>query len=429
MRKVWFLILIIQGLLMSAEIKYIDYKGLNIPVIFERDTTLPTFNLQLIFKNAGYIQDGKTAGIANVTSSILNEGTKELGNVEFAKLLENKAIHLNVANGFETFVFEVSSLKEFQKDSIGLLGRLLFSPNITPKTLSKVKTLIGGKLKRKESDFDFVANNGLNKILFAKTPLENSNLGNIESVNKINSADIKKFVNDNLILNNLVIVCGGDVKFEEFSAQIKDVLEHISMQSKNKQQEYYFNVFDGAVSAETKKITEQAFVYFGSPFEIKPNDKEIYLAKVASFILGGSGFGSRLMEEIRVKKGLAYSVSGNISSNKTYSNFSGHLQTKLESSDEAIALVKEIVHNFVKNGVTQKELDGAKMFLSGSEPLRVETLSQRLNRAFFLYYKGLAQDYPQKELDMIETISLDEINNFIKKHNEIVNLSFFVVKK
>ena len=124
--------------------------------------------------------------------------------------------------------------------------------------------------------------------------------------------------------------------------------------------------------------------------------KTIIWAKVASFILGGSGFGSRLMEEIRVKRGLAYSAYGHIAINQSHSYFSGYLQTKTNNAKEAKNLVVSIVDEFVQNGVTEEELEAAKNFLSGSEPLRVETLSQRLSRSFHLYYKGLDQDYSKK---------------------------------
>ena len=425
----WFLFFIIffQGILM-AEIKYIDFDGKKIPVIFERDTSLPTFNLQLVFTNAGYIKDGKNIGLANVVSSIYNEGTAELGSVEFAKLLESKAISLHVANGFESFVFEVSSLKEFDDDSISLLSRLLFAPNFQPKTLSKVKTMVGGKIKRKENDFDYVANLGLNKLLFKQTPMQNGGLGDMNSLSKITLKNVKDFAKSNLTSQNLIIVCGGDIEFSELEEKIQKVLVNIE-KSQKLAEDIHFWANDGQISQSEQKDTEQAYIYFGSPFFIKPDDANIHLAKVASFVLGGSGFGSRLMEEIRVKRGLAYSAYSSIAINKTNSYFSGHLQTKLASSEEATKLVKEIVGQFVSEGITQKELDGAKAFLLGSEPLRVETLSQRLNRAYSLFYKNLPQDYPQNELKLIESIKLEEINSFIKQHIEIEKLSFYTVKK
>ncbi|WP_323669815.1 M16 family metallopeptidase [Aliarcobacter butzleri] len=170
-------------------------------------------------------------------------------------------------------------------------------------------------------------------------------------------------------------------------------------------------------------------MYFGSSFNIDSKDEENYKAKVASFILGGSGFGSRLMEEIRVKRGLAYSAYGNISINKTHTYFSGYLQTKNETAKEAQELVSKLVDEFVENGVTQEELTAAKNFLLGSEPLRNETLAQRLNKSFTLYYRGLDQDYSKKELEKIQNLKLEDLNNYIKSHKEINNLTFSIVRR
>jgi predicted Zn-dependent peptidase len=90
-------------------------------------------------------------------------------------------------------------------------------------------------------------------------------------------------------------------------------------------------------------------------------------------------------------------------------------------------VVKELISEFVKNGVTQKELDSAKKFLLGSEPLRNEILSQRLSKTFMEYYKGLEIGYSTKELELIEALTLDSLNEFIKSHKEINNLTFSIV--
>lgn len=417
----------LQGTLMSATINHIKINEIMIPVIYEKQSSLPTFNMQLVFQNSGYIKDGQKSGLCAISAMLLNEGTKELGSIKFASKLESKAISLHTSNGFETFVMELSSLKDVYKEALDLLKKLLQSPNYTNKTLEKIKTQQIGRLKRKENDYDYVAKNNLKELLFKDTPLQNPSSGKIEELSRLKISDVERFVNSSLTLNNLIIVVGGDIEFDEFKDKIESVLSILSAGEKN-----VLNKIK-ASSAKNEKIiskdTKQAYIYFGSPFNMDSSDEDTYMAKVASFILGGSGFGSRLMEEIRVKRGLAYSAYGYISINKSHAYFTGYLQTKLDNADKAQKLVKEIVQDFIKNGVTQKELDGAKKFLSGSEPLRTETLSQRLSRSFFLYYKGLPQDYPKIELDKIENIKLKDLNEFIKSHNEIIDLSFSVVTK
>ena len=412
---------------MAATIKHIDIKGIQVPIIFEEQKSLPILNLQLVFQNSGYIQDKDKSGLVSLSSKLLNEGTKELGATAFAQELEENAISLTTSNGFETFVIELSNLKEQSNKGLSLLTDLLKSPNFSQDTLDKLKTIQNGSLKRKENDFDYVAQNQLKSVLFAGTALENPSSGTIETTSKIQLKDIENFITNTISLSNLIIVAGGDFEEEEFEKFIKPFLETLKVGQKNEFQKINF------ISKNDEKTlikdTEQAYIYFGSSFNADSKDEENYKAKVASFILGGSGFGSRLMEEIRVKRGLAYSAYGSISINKSHTYFNGYLQTKNESANEAKDLVKQLVAQFVKDGVTQEELTAAKNFLTGSEPLRSETLSQRLNSAFTLYYRGLEQDYSKKELEKIQNLKLEDLNSYIKSHNEINNLTFSIVRK
>ena len=412
---------------MGATIKHIDVKGIQVPIIFEEQKSLPILNLQLVFQNSGYIQDKDKSGLVSLSSKLLNEGTKELGATAFAQELEENAISLTTSNGFETFVIELSNLKEQSNKGLSLLTDLLKSPNFSQDTLDKLKTIQNGSLKRKENDFDYVAQNQLKSVLFAGTALENPSSGTIETTSKIQLKDIENFITNTISLSNLIIVAGGDFEEEEFEKFIKPFLETLKVGQKNEFQKINF------ISKNDEKTlikdTEQAYIYFGSSFNADSKDEENYKAKVASFILAGSGFGSRLMEEIRVKRGLAYSAYGSISINKSHTYFNGYLQTKNESANEAKDLVKQLVAQFVKDGVTQEELTAAKNFLTGSEPLRSETLSQRLNSAFTLYYRGLEQDYSKKELEKIQNLKLEDLNSYIKSHNEINNLTFSIVRK
>ncbi|MGB5918913.1 M16 family metallopeptidase [Arcobacter sp.] len=427
MKKIALILFIIQGFLMGAQIEHIKINNTNIPVIFEEQHSLPTFNLQLVFKNSGSIKDNDKNGLAGLSARLLNEGTLEDGSTKFAQKLENLAISLNVSHGFETFVIELSSIKDVYKNGLELLNELLKSPNYKDETVEKIKTILTGSLKRKENDYDYVSRKELNKILFNGTALENPSSGTIESISKISLDNVKNFISSNLVLENLIIVAGGDITLDEVKNDLTPLLSSLKHGKESKL--IQIEASDKKVIKEQIKETEQAYIYFGSPFDVKVNDENNYIAKVASFILGGSGFGSRLMEEIRVKRGLAYSAYGQISINKSHTYFTGYLQTKNETANEAKDLVVKIVNEFVKKGITKDELEAAKNFLTGSEPLRVETLSQRLNRAFTLYYRGLEQDYSTKELEKIEKLTLKQINSYIKSHAEIENLSFSIVRK
>lgn len=411
---------------MSAQIEKLTIDNHEVPVLYEKSTLLPIISLQIVFENAGSIADGDLPGLTRLTSMMLNEGTKTMGSAAFADKLESKAIELKAGHGRETFVINLDSLKSEFNEGVDMLKLLLKDPNLTDETLGRVKTKLLGSLKRKENDFDYIASRKLYEQIFKKTPIEFASIGNEESVVKVELNDIKKFIKAKLVLDNAIVVIGGDLEANEAKVIAHDIL---SLLPRGKKADLPFYHATPAKDIVTKKATEQAYVYFGAPFFAKTNDKDAFKAKVASFILGSSGFGSRLMEEIRVKRGLAYSAYARINMALSHSYFSGHLQTKLESREEAMKVVREEIDKFVDKGVTQKELDSAKKFLLGSEPLRTETLSQRLGRSFNDFYEGKPLNHSKEELIRIEAMTLDELNQYIHIHPEIKELTFSVVTK
>jgi len=420
------ILIIFQGFLMGAVLENVLVNDKNISLIYEKSSNLPIVTMQIIFRNAGSIKDSKS-GLAKLSAKILNEGTERDGSVKFAEKLESKAISLSANAGLETFVLEISSLKSEFKRAIELLIELLKNPNLTQSSFEKIKTLTLGNLSRKENDYDYIASIALNREIFKNSFLESPQSGDVESVNSIELKDIKEFLKNSLILDNSIGVIGGDIELSEAKSYISEVLKNLE----SKPTEIEITKIDAVSEKKTiksvKPDTKQAYIYFGAPYYVDVSDEDSYISKVASFILGSSGFGSRMMEEIRVKRGLAYSAYSRVTLNKSYSAFNGYLQTKLENQDEAIKVVKEIIDDFIKNGVTQKELDSAKKFLLGSEPLRNETLSQRLSKTFLEHYRGFEIGYSKKELENISNLTLESLNKFIKNHKEINELTFSIV--
>ena len=418
------IIFLIQGYLMAATLIKVDINGVEVPVVFEKDNRLPLASVQFVFRDSGYLAS-KRAGLVTLSASLLNEGSKKEGAIKFAKELEDRAISLSANSGRETFVFTIESLKEQFNFGLDKLIELIKDPNYTEDTFKKIVKKRIAKLQRKKDDYDYIAANGLRSILFKGTPLALPSLGDEKSIKALKLEDLKEYINSHILLNNLIIVVGGDFSEDE----VKKFAKKFAINLKKGEVKPIQKIKASAKEElkEKNEPTKQAYIYFGSPYNMDISDKKRVIGKVASFILGSSGFGSRLMEEIRVKRGLAYSAYSRFVVNKTHSYFSGYLQTKLESQDEAINVVKEVVSNFIKNGATKEELESAKKFYLGYEPLSVETLSQRVYRAFNEYYSGAGLGFRKEELKIIENLTLDELNSFIKEHNEITKMSFFIV--
>ena len=412
---------------MAAKIDKIDVDGIEVPFIYEEDKRLPLVTTQIIFTNSGSVKNTKIAGLAAFSAKILNEGTKKLGSNAFAEELESKAISLSAHAGTETFVLEMSSLKEEYAVGMKQLKKLLKDPNYSEAALSKIKTMTLGSLSRKENDFDYVASNELKAVMFKETVLAQPTSGTIKSVKSIKLSDVKSFVKENLVLCKAIVVVGGDVDVAEVKKRVASLLKILPKGKKVKVAQ--FDVVSKGQTKVLKRETQQAYIYFGSPYNMDVKAQDYYKARVATYILGTGGFGSRMMEEIRVKRGLAYSAYARINVSKSSSYMTGYLQTKLDSMDEAKKTVKDVIATFVQEGVTKEELEQTKRFLLGSEPLRVETMSQRLNRTFMEYYKGFKLGHSERELEKISALKLKDLNEYIKNHTEILDLSFAIVTK
>ena len=412
---------------MAAKIETIEINGVKVPLIYEEDKRLPLVTTQLIFRNSGSITDVKKAGLAKFSAKVLNEGTKELGSNTFAEQLESKAISISASTGSETFVMNVSSLKDEYVNSLKYLDDILKDPNYCRESMSKIKTMTQGALSRKENDFDYIASNELKSIMFKGTVLAQAASGTSESIKSITLRDVKKFIKEHLVLSRAIVVVGGDISIDEVRKQMTHILKDLPIGENEPLVRIKVN--KKVTNSVLKKETEQAYVYFGSPYNMKVDDEDYYKARVATFILGTGGFGSRLMEEIRVKRGLAYSAYARVEVSNSSSYLSGYLQTKLDSMDEAKSTVSEVINDFVKNGVTKDELEQTKKFLLGSEPLRVETMNQRLSRTFMEYYKGFPLGHSTTELEKIKKLKVKDLNKFIKEHTEILDISFAIVTK
>lgn len=388
----------------------------DIALIYEHSSELPLVGLKLVFKVAGICNE-KKYGTAKMVAQLLSEGSKRLGSSEFNKALDMRAIILNASAGYETFEISLECLSEHFEYGFDMLLELLKEPNYDKNILKKLKTQTLGIIASNSSDFDYQASNALKRVLYPNSRLAVPSIGTPESIAQIELSDLREFIEENLNLENMFIVLGGDIALERVKFnRLFDVLRVGEARELR-----HIEVSSAEGLEIISKPSEQAYIYFGSPLKFAPQDR--YKLSVAMFILGSSGFGSRLMEEIRVRKGLAYSVYCSANLNLSYNSMSGYLQTKNENKDKAIKLIKSQIAKFVKKGVTQKELNAARNFLLGSEPLQKETMFKRLAIAQKEYYHGYELGEFDLNLERIKSLKQKELNEFIASLEELNQLS------
>ncbi|EAH7580892.1 insulinase family protein [Campylobacter lari] len=396
----------------------LDFNETKIGIIYEYDNELPVVFFKLIFKNSGKIAEKHNRGCASMLARLLNEGSSD----EFFRSLEYRAIELYAKASFEHFQISIKCLKEHFDFALEKLQELFLNVRFDEKILQRLKTLALGELASLNTDYDYQAKRLLNKNVFKDEIFASGLDGTKESIEKINLKELQNFMSENLVLDNALFVFGGDIKEDEVKIKVEKICQILTRNTPNQNKNY--KLIDESIEVSEQKSTEQAYIYFCSPLDIQINDEKMYLAKLALFILGQGGFGSRLMEEVRVKRGLAYSAYAMLDVNLNYSRVFGYLQTKNESSNEAKTLVKEVFKNFVQNGVNDKEFQLAKQFLVGSMPLRYESLAKRLDIMLNEYLHGLKLGNLKEEMQKIKNTTLNELNDFIKAHSEIIKVSF-----
>ncbi|WP_257928146.1 peptidase, M16 family [Campylobacter lari] len=396
----------------------LDFNETKIDIIYEYENELPVVFFKLIFKNSGKIAEKHNRGCASMLARLLNEGSND----EFFKSLEYRAIELYTKASFEHFQISIKCLKEHFDFALEKLQKLFLNVRFDEKILQRLKTLALGELASLNTDYDYQAKRLLNKNVFKDEIFASGLDGTKESIEKISLKELQDFMSENLVLDNALFVFGGDIKEDEVKIKTEKICQILKRNTPNQNKNY--KLIDESIEVSEQKSTEQAYIYFCSPFNIQINDEKMYLAKLALFILGQGGFGSRLMEEVRVKRGLAYSAYAMLDVNLNYSRVFGYLQTKNESSNEAKTLVKEVFENFVQNGVNEKEFQLAKQFLVGSMPLRYESLAKRLDIMLNEYLHGLKLGNLKEEMQKFKNTTLDELNDFIKTHSEITKVSF-----
>lgn len=409
----------------EATLTHASIQGVQIPVIYEHSALIPAGIVRLVFQGGGKLQDGELIGRSAVIEELLEKGSKKRGNLGFAKALEQRAITLSVSSGMQTLSFSLNFLQDDKEQAISLLGELLLDPNLSDTELQKVKTAITAQILANQNDYDYLAKRLLNRVLFDGTPLAHPKLGTQESIAKIRLQDVQKTLESTLTLQRLIIILGGDIDKEATLALLEPILSKLPQGTPYTKPS--FSVRKEPATQTQYAPTQQAYIYFGAPLHLEDLERESHLAKVASFILGSGGFGSRILEEVRVKRGLAYSAYIHYNINPRLPYMSGYLQTKVDSSDEALEVVRKTIAEFVAKGVSAEELQAAKRFILGSEPLRNESLSQRLGRAFDEFYADKGIGFSKKELEKIASLDLSTLNAYIAKHTEIQNLSVAIV--
>jgi zinc protease len=274
------------------------------------------------------------------------------------------------------------------------------------------KTL--ASIQSAEDDPGEVAQKEFQKNLFVKGPYGHPVEGTKESLPRLSREALQKFYRTYYHPNNSILTVAGDVTTEDARTKILPRLMKWQMAEIPKVP-FISNFAKKQKMIKIDRSITQANIILGHQGVSRQNP-DFYALTVMNYILGGGGFASRLMEEIRNKRGLAYSVASFFDAGKYPGSFQIVLQTKNASAREAISIALQQMERIRKEPVSEKELEGARKYLIGSFPLRLDTQGSIANFLAQLEYHGLGLDYPERYPSLIQSVMREDVLRVAQKY-------------
>lgn len=374
-----------------------------------RDETIPVTAIEFTFEGggAGHDPEGKE-GTANLTAALLDEGAGDLDASAFQRRLEDQSIRLSFNAGRDGFSGSLYTLNRYRDDALDLARMALTDPRFDASAVARVRDQILVGLRQDRTDPGAIAGETLRRIVFGDHPYGDPVSGTLESVPAIEAADMRGFMADALTRDRLHIGVVGDVTPEELGP----ILDRLFGALPGEGRPDPTSDFAGAPPAGTAVVdldVPQSTVLFAQP-GLKIEDERYYAGMVLNYVLGGGSFSSMLTEEIRVKRGLAYSVYSFLQPMDHAALLRGGAATENARVGETVDLIRQVIADIKANGIPDARIADAKTYLTGSFPLRFTSSSRIAAQLASMQVHGFPIDYLDTRNERVEAVTPADVN-------------------
>ena len=396
----------------AAKIQRLVSPG-GIEAWFVQDATVPLIAMEYSF-GGGATQDppGKP-GVGNMVADLLDEGSGDLDSKTYHERLERRAIELSFSSTRDNLRGSLRMLKDNKDEAFDLLRSALTSPHFDSTDVERIRTQVLSGLRRDTTNPTALASRKFLEVAFGDHPYGRTATGTLESVPKIEIADLKDYVARVLAKDGLRIAVVGDVDPDTLGKLLDKAFGALPAKAK------LTAVADVAAAKPPQRAfipldVPQTVVTFGGP-GIRRSEPDFMPGYVVNHILGGGGLSSRLYREVREKRGLAYSVYESLLWMDHSAVFVGNTGTRADRAGETVDAIEKEIRRIAEEGPTQKELDDAKSYLKGSQMLALDT-SSKLAQALLQYQLDkLPIDYIEKRNALVDAVTLDDAKKAAKR--------------
>ncbi|MDF1792393.1 MAG: pitrilysin family protein [Thalassobaculaceae bacterium] len=326
----------------------------------------PILALTFSFRGGESVDPEGKEGRARMVSGLLDEGAGNLDSQAFQKALADNSITLRFDSRSDRFSGRLVTLTETRETATDLLRLALTKPRFDPEPVERIRAQISASLRRDLQSPQTIAGRTWWATSFPGHPYGRSGDGTLDSIEAVTAADLHAFTDAVLAREDLMIGAVGDISAEDLGTLLDQVFGGLPEASEAPTVADVTPVHGGETIVVDMEIP-QSVVVFGQG-GIDREDPDWYTANLLNRVMAG-GFGSRLMEEIREKRGLVYGVWAYLLPLEHAPMMMGGLASQNARVAEAVDLVRREWARMAEAGPTQAELDDARTYLLGSFPL------------------------------------------------------------
>ncbi len=386
--------------------------------------SIPFTALEVRFKGGASLDPEGKRGAINLMTGLLEEGAADKDAREFAAAAEGLAASFGFDVRDDAMSVSAQFLSENREDAMALLRTALQEPRFDDDAIARVKAQVVSAIQSAATDPDKISGRTFDRLAFGDHPYATSINGTLESVAALTREDMFAAKDAVMARDRLYVGAVGDITPEELGKLLDDLLGDLPAVGAKMPEKAPFLLKGGVTVVPFD--TPQSVVTFGQE-GIERHDPDFFAAYVMNTILGGSGRQSRLMEEVREKRGLTYGVYTYLLPMDYAALYMGRVASANDRVAQAVQVIRDEWIKMAENGVTAEELEGAKTYLTGAYPLRFDGNGPIANILVGMQMQDLPIDYIATRNDKVNAVTLEDVARVAKRLVRPDDLHFVVV--
>ena len=389
-----------------------------------QDDSIPFVALDIQFKGGASMDAEGKRGATNLMTALLEEGAGKRDSTQFAQAVEDLGARMSFDVDDDTLGVSFRALSENRDQAGDLLAMALTQPRFDDSAVERVRAQVQAVIRSEATDPNSIAAKELAAQAWGDHPYATSLNGTQESVAQLTRQDLVAAKNRILARDRVVVGAAGDISAEELGPLLDRILGGLPEEATAPLPDKAELQLTGGTTV-IDWDSPQTVVSFAGP-GIGIDDPDYFAAFVANHILGGGGFSSRLMTEVREKRGLTYGVGTVLATGLFGQSWQGGMAGGNDTTGQAVDLIRQ-EWGGMADGVTEKELTDAKTYLTGEYPLRFDGNGRIASILAGMQLIGFPIDYINTRNDKVEAVTAEDVARVAKRLLDPANLRFVLV--